>query len=60
MNNSFFGKTMENARKHRDIKLAATDKKRNQLGSEPNYDTAKWFSENLLAIEMKKDKSENE
>ena len=51
-NNSVFGKTMENVRKHRDIKLAKTDKRRNQLVSEPNYH-AKWFSENLLAIEMK-------
>ena len=56
MNNAVFGKTMENARKHRDIKLVATDKRRNQLVSEPNYHTTKWFSENLLAIEMKKAK----
>ena len=56
MNNSDFGKTMENVRKHRDIKLATTDRKRNQLVSEPNYHTTKWFSENLLAIEMKKAK----
>ena len=47
---------MENVRKHRDIKLVTTDKRRNQLVSEPNYHTAKWFSENLLAIEMKKRK----
>ena len=53
MNNFVFGKTMENVRKHRDIKLATTDKRRNQLISEPNYHTTKWFSENLLAIEMK-------
>ena len=56
MNNSHFGKTMENVRKHRDIKLATTDQRRSQLVSEPNYHTAKWFSENLLAIEMKKTK----
>ena len=56
MNNSVFGKTMENVRKHRDIKLVTTDKRRNQLLSEPNYHTTKWFSENLLAIEMKKTK----
>ena len=29
-------------------------KKRNKLVSEPNYHTTKWFSETLLAIEMKK------
>ena len=50
MNNSVFGKTMENVRKHRDIKLVTTDKRRNQPVSEPNYYTTKWFSESLLAI----------
>ena len=54
MNNAVFGKTMENVRKHRDIKLVTTYKRRNQLVSEPNYHTTKWFSENLSAIEMKK------
>ena len=54
MNNAVFGKTMENVRKHRDINLVSTDKRKNQLVSEPNYYTTKWFSENLLAIEMKK------
>ena len=56
MNSSVFGKTMENVRKHRNIKLVTTDKRRNQLVSEPNYYTTKWFSENLLATEMKKTK----
>ena len=56
MNNSVFGKTMENVRKHRDIKLVTTEEKRNKLVSEPNYHTTKQFSENLLAIEMKKTK----
>ena len=56
MNNAVFGKTMENVRKHRDIKLVTTDKRRNQLISEPNYHTTKWSSEKLLAIEMKKTK----
>ena len=60
MNNAVFGKTMENVRKHRDIKLVTTDKRRNQLVSEPNYHTTKYFSENLIAIEMKKNKSKNE
>ena len=54
MNNADFGKTMENVRKHRDIKLVTNDTKRNKLVSEPNYHTTKWFLENLLAIEMKK------
>ena len=53
MNNSVFGKIMENVRKHRDIKLVTTDEKRIKLVSEPNYHTSKRFSENLLAIEMK-------
>ena len=56
MNNAVFGKTMENVRKHRDIKLVTTDEKRNKLVSEPNYHTTKRFSENLLATEMKKTK----
>ena len=56
MNSSVFGKTMENVRKHRDIKLATTEEKRNKLVSQPNYHTTKCFLENLLAIEMKKTK----
>ena len=55
-NNAAFGKTMENVRKYRDIKLVITDKRRNQLASEPNYHTTKYFSKNLMAIEMKKTK----
>ena len=56
MNNSVFGQSFLNVRKHRDIKLVTTDKRRNQLVSEPNYHATKWFSENLLVIEMKKTK----
>ena len=56
MNNVVFEKSMENVRKHRDIILVKTDKRRNQWPSEPNYHTKKYFSENLLAIEMKKTK----
>ena len=41
MNNSVFGKTVENVRKHRDIKVVTTDEKRNILVSEPNYNTKK-------------------
>ena len=54
MSNAVFGKTMENVRKHRDIKLVKTDCKRNKLVSEPNYHTMKLIEENLSIIEMKK------
>ena len=53
-NNSVSGKTMENVRKHRDINLVTTDKRRNQLVSEPNYYTTKWFLKSLSTTEMKK------
>ena len=56
MNNAVFGKTMENVRKHRDIKLVKTDHRRNKLVSEPNYQTMKLIEENLSIIEMKKGK----
>ena len=52
MNNAVFGKTMENIRKHRDIKLVTADKKRNKLVSEPNYHTMNYISEDLSIIEM--------
>ena len=54
MNNSVFGKTMENIRKRRDIKLVTTDKKRSKLVSEPNYHTINLISKDLSIIEMKK------
>ena len=54
MNNAVLGKTMGNVRKHRDIKLVTTERRRNYLVSEPNYHTTKFFSEDLLVIEMKK------
>ena len=56
MNNSVFGKTMENVKKHRNIKLVTTEEKRIKLVSEQNYHTTKHFSENFLTIEMKKTK----
>ena len=54
MNNSVVEKTMENVRKYRNIKLVTTERRRNYLVLEPNYHTTKFFTENLLAIEMKK------
>ena len=57
MNNAVIGKTVKNVRNHRDIKLVTTDKKRNQLVSELNYHTTKYFSKYLLAIEMIKTKA---
>ena len=54
MNNSVFGKTMENIRKHRDIKLVKTDKKRSKLVSEPNCHTINLISEDFSITEMKK------
>ena len=54
MNNAVFGKTMENVRKHRNIKLVRSDNKRNKLVSEPNYHTMKLIDEDLAIIEMKK------
>ena len=54
MNNAVFGKFMENVRKHRDIKLVTTERRRNYLLSQLNYRTTKFFKENLLALKMKK------
>ena len=56
MNNAVFGKTMENIRKHRDIKLVTTYKKRSKSVSEPNYHTINLISEDLSIFEMKKTK----
>ena len=47
MNNAVFGKTIENVRKHRNIKLVTRENRRNYLVSEPNYHTTKLLSENL-------------
>ena len=54
INNTVFGKFMGNMRKHRGIKFVTTERTRNSLVSEPNYRTTKFFTENLLAIEIKK------
>ena len=54
MNNSVFGKTMENLRNHRDIRVVTTDKRRSILVSEPNYHSVKYISKDLLITEMRK------
>ena len=54
MNNLIFGKTMENVRNHRDIKIVTTNKQRNKYASDPNYHTTKQTSKSLLIMEMKK------
>lgn len=54
MNNSVFGKTMENVCNHRNIKLVTTHEKLSKYASEPNLMSVKCFSENLLAVEMRK------
>ena len=48
---------MENVRKHRNIKLVTAERRKNYVVSEPNYHTTKFFTESLLAIEMKKTKT---
>ena len=53
INNAFYGKAMENWRKHRGIKLVATEKRRNSFVSKPNYHNAEFLKENLLRTQMK-------
>ena len=54
MNNAVFKKTMENMRKHRNIKLSRTERRRNYLVLETNYHITKFFIRNLLSTEMRK------
>ena len=54
MTNSVFEKTMENVRNHRDIKLVTSERRRKRLVSERNYNSCKKFSDQLMAVEMKK------
>ena len=54
LNNSFYGKTMENVRNHRDIRLVNTENKKSKLASEPNYHSNKHISEDFLIMGMKR------
>ena len=54
MNNSVFGKTMENIRNRVDVKLVNTEEKLRKLIAKPNFRSRKIFSENLVSVHMKK------
>ena len=55
MNNSVFGKTMENLRKRIDVRLVANEKKPDKLTSKPTYVSCKIFTENLMAVHKVKE-----
>ena len=54
MNNAVFGKMIENVRKRRNIKLVVSEERIKKLASEPNYSSCTVFSDELMAIEMRK------
>ena len=54
MNNSVFGKTIENIRKRQNITLVDDRAKAVKLSSRPNFDKATIFDRNLIAVHMKK------
>ena len=54
MNNSVFGKTMENIRNRVNVKLVNNEEKARKLIAKPNYNSCKIFSENLISVHMKK------
>ena len=54
MNNSVFGKTMENIRNHKDMKLVTSDKKYFKYVMKPNFKDGHTFSKHLFAVEMGK------
>ena len=54
MNNAVFGKTMENIRKHVNIKLVNNEKQAKKLAAKPNFERCTIFDENPIAIHMKK------
>ena len=56
----FLKKAMKNVRNHRNMRLITTERKRNYLVSEPSYHTLKFFTDNLLAIEIKEKRDASE
>ena len=59
MNNSFFGKTKENVRRHRDLKLVMLERKINYLVPESNYHTTQWNMKNIFLEKSLKKIGEN-
>ena len=56
MNNSVFGKTMENTSNHKDMKLVTSNKKYWKYVKKPNFKDRHPFSKHLFAVEMKKNR----
>ena len=50
MHNSVFGRAMKNVIEHKDLKLVATERRRNYLGSEPNHHTTKFFTTKFFIL----------
>ena len=56
MNNTVFGKTMENLRKRVNIELVTDEKRLNKLSAKPTYVSSKIFNENLVGVYTKKER----
>ena len=54
LNNSFYGQTMENVRKHGDIRLVNNENRRSKIASKPDYKGTTYISEDFLKMELKK------
>ena len=54
MNNSVFGKTMENVRNRINVKLVISEKVCGKLAKKPNFKSVNIFHENLIAVHMEK------
>ena len=54
LNNNFYGKTMQNVRKHIDIRLVNNENRRSKIASEPNYNGTTYISEDFLIMELTK------